>query len=140
MANFEQIKEKVLATAGKVADKGVGLAKVAGDKAKLLGRITKLKTEIAMEKDSAKKNFAEIGKLYYEKHKLNPDPDMAQAIEEVNLSLEKVLTKQKEVAELKKQLADDYEEFAEEAEAAAKAAAETVEDVVDAVVNDDEEK
>jgi len=119
MANFEQIKEKVFATAGKVADKSVELAKVAGEKAKLVGRITKLKTEIAMEKDATRKNFTEIGKLYYEKFKSNPDPDMAQAIAEIEVSLETVIQKQKEIGSLKKDLADDF--------------GETVEEVVDAV-------
>jgi len=115
MASFESIKDKVLATAGKVADKSVSIAKVAGDKAKLVGKITKLKTEIAMEKDAAKKGYAEIGKLYYEKYKDNPEPEMAQIIEEVTLSIAKVLSKQEEVAALKKELADDYGEQVDDA-------------------------
>ena len=132
MANFEQIKEKVLATAGKVADKSVELAKTAGEKAKLVGRITKLRTEVAMEKEAARKNYASIGKLYYEKHKDSPDPDMAQAIAEISISLEKVTQKQEEIAALKKELADDFGEVVEDVEDA-------VETAVDEVTADEEE-
>jgi len=134
MADFESIKEKVLATAGKVANKSVGIAKVAGDKAKTVGHITKLKTEIALEKDSAKKNYVEIGRKYHEKHKHTPpDPEMKQAIEEINMSHETIAKKQREVEKLKKQLKDDYGDVAEEVKERAQDAvgvvAEKVEDV-----------
>lgn len=129
MANFESIKEKVLSTAGKVADKSVSIAKVAGDKAKTVGHITKLKTEIALEKDKAKKNYAEIGKLYHEKHKHNPDPDMKQAVEEINLSHETIAQKTSEVEKLKKQLKDEFGEVVEDVK-------ETAEDVKDAAVEE----
>ena len=139
MANFEGFVEKVMATAGKVADKSVEIAKVAGDKAKLMGRITKLKTEIAVEKDSIRRNHAEIGKLYYEKYKDNPEEDMAQAIAEATLSMEKVVSKQKEVIALKKLLADDFEDFTEDVEDAVEHAAEKAEEVVEEVTDKDEE-
>jgi len=122
--DFERIKEKALATAGRVADKSVEFAKVAGDKAKVAGKITKLKTEIAMEKDTLRKTYAEVGKLYHEKYKHAPAPEMAQAISEINLALEKVAQKEKEVAALKYELTDSYEETVE-------AAKESVEDVVE---------
>jgi len=114
MANFEAIKEKVLETAGRVADKSVCLAKAAGDKAKLVGRITKLKTEIAMEKDSAKKNYIEIGKKYHEQYRHDPAPEMKQAIEEINLSHETISKKKQEVDLLKKQLKDDFDEVVDD--------------------------
>jgi len=104
MANFDSVKEKVVVAAGKVVD----IAKVAGDKAKTAGQITKLKAEIALEKDSAKKNYAEVGRMYHEKNKHNPDPDMKQAIQEIELSHETIAEKQRKVDKLKKQLMDDY--------------------------------
>jgi len=112
--DFERIKEKALATAGRVADKSVGIAKVAGDKAKLMGKITKLKTEIAMEKDAMRKTYAEMGKLYYEEYKDAPAPEMAQAIFEIKVTLESVAKKELQVAALKKELADDLGETVEE--------------------------
>jgi len=138
MISFEEMKDKVLATAGKVADKSVGLAKVAGDKAKLVGRITKLKTEIAMEKDNARKNFAAIGRLYYEKYKSNPDPDMAQAMEEISVSLEKIIIKERAVVDLKKELADDFGDVMDDAKDKAEDVVESVEEVIEDVTEDKE--
>ena len=110
MANidFESIKERTLATAGKVAGKSAAIARTAGEKAKLVGKITKLKTEIAMEKDGIRKNFIAIGKKYYEQHKHDPHPDMAQAVTEVGVSFGVVNAKKAEVEALKKELADDW--------------------------------
>jgi len=130
MANFESVKEKVLATAGKVAEKSVSIAKVAGDKAKLVGRITKLKTEIAMEKDSAKKNYMEIGKKYHEQFRHDPAPDMKQAIEEINLSHETISKKKLEVDLLKKQLKDDFDEVVDDVKEKAEDAHEAFQEAV----------
>jgi len=132
MVSFESFKEKALATAGRLADKSVSLAKTAGEKAKLMGKITKLKTEIAMEKDSVRKTFTEIGKLYFEKHKDNPDLEMAQAVADIMMSLEVVEAKKVEVEVLKRELASDFEEFVEDVE-------EAVEEVVEDAADEDEE-
>lgn len=138
MANFDfgAMKEKALQTAGMVADKSVEFAKIAGDKAKLAGRITKLKAEIAMEKESAKRNFVELGKKYYEAHKENPTPELAQAVTEISVALEAMGAKRKEVEMLKKQLADDFGEIMEEAEEAILDAAEVLEDAVEEITAD----
>jgi len=140
--DFDRFKEKALATAGKVADKSVGFAKAAGDKAKLVGRITKLKTEIAMEKDSVRKTFADIGKLYYEKNRENPDPDMAQAVAEATLSLDLIELKKQDVDALKKELADDFGETVEDTKDKAADVKddidEVVEEVIEKVKGDDE--
>ena len=130
MANFENIKEKALATAGKVADKSVEIAKTAGEKAKVVGRIAKLRTEVAMEKDAARKTFIEIGKLYYEKHKDHPAPDMAQAVTEATVALEAVEAKTAEILALKKELTDNFGEIVEDV----KDKAEDVKDDVDEVI------
>lgn len=131
MGTLEDLRDKALATAGKVADKSVTLARAAGDKAKLLGRITKLKTEVAMERDLIKKSYVEIGRRYYEAHKHNPDPDMAQVMTEISIALDAMDKKQQEVEKLKKQLSDDYGEIMEDIE-------ETVEEVVEKVLESEE--
>jgi hypothetical protein len=64
-----------------------------------------------MEKDALRKTFAELGKMYYEKHKDNPTPDMAQAVADAGLSLEVLEAKQTEVDALKKELIDDIDEI-----------------------------
>ncbi|MCL2843770.1 MAG: hypothetical protein FWE28_10020 [Oscillospiraceae bacterium] len=132
--DFDRFKEKALATAGRVADKSVGIARAAGDKAKLVGRITKLKTEIAMEKDSVRKTFADIGKLYYEKYRENPDPDMAQAVAEATLSLDVIEAKKKDVDALKKELADDFGEAADDVKDKATDLKDDIDEVVEEVV------
>lgn len=112
--DFGKVKEMAIETAGKVADKSVEFAKIAGEKAKLAGQITKLKAEIVMEKDTAKKSFAEIGRLYYEKHKDDPSPDMAQAVMEIRVALEAIAKKQEEVDGLKKEFADNFDDVLED--------------------------
>lgn len=107
MVDVDRIKEKAWATAGTIADRSVGFAKMAGDKAKEFGRLVKLKTEIAMEKDSLRKSFAELGKRYYEKHKNSPDPELAQITQEIEMALNAVAKKQQEIDMLKKQLSED---------------------------------
>ena len=132
--DFDRFKEKALATAGKVADKSVGFARAAGDKAKLVGRITKLKTEIAMEKDTVRKTFADIGKFYYEKNRENPDPDMAQAVAEATLSLNTIEAKKLEVDALKKELADDFGEAVDDMKDKAANVKDDIDEVVEEVV------
>jgi len=139
MGSFENFKESAINTAGKVADKSVEIARTVGDKAKIVGKIAKLRTEVAMEKDSVKKAYVEIGKLYYQKHKNDPETDMAQIIAEVSVSLEAVNAKTAEILALKKELADDFGDFtetaAEKAEDIADDVKETVEDVVEKVAD-----
>ena len=142
MASFEDIKEKALATAGKVADKSVEIARTASEKAKVVGRIAKLRTEVAMEKDNARKTFIKIGELYYEKHKDHPDPDMAQAVAEITVALGAVTAKTAEIAALKKELTDDFGEVKEDVENKAEDVKddidEVIEEIAEAVKGDDE--
>ena len=132
--DFDRIKEKVLATAGRGLDKSVELCKVASDKAKLMGRITKLKTEIAMEKDTLRKSYAELGKLYHETHKDKPAAGLKQAVSEISLGLETVACKEAEVKALKQELADNFDEVVEDVKEKAEDASEKVKDVAEDVV------
>ncbi len=50
-------------------------SKEATDKAKELTEIARLKSQIATCEEVVKKNYMEIGKLYYEQHKDNPEAD-----------------------------------------------------------------
>ncbi len=87
--------------AGKAADVTRGVAGKAADKAKAGGRIAKLTVDIAREKDEMKKTFLEIGKLYYDTHKDNPDGFFTQLCEEIALAEKNVAEKEAELAELK---------------------------------------
>ena len=142
MASFEDIRERALATAGKVADKSVEIAKTAGEKAKVVGKIAKLRTEVAMEKDNARKTLVKIGELYYEKHKDNPDPDMAQAVAEITVALGAVTAKTAEIAALKKELTDDFgvaaEDVADKMDDVKDDVDEVIEEIAEAIKGDDE--
>jgi len=99
--NFNDIKEKVKETIDVVADTTRDVAVKTADKAKNVSRIAKLSLEISGEKDTIKKAYAEIGKLYYETHKDDPDGFFAQLCDEINLANKSIQEKEAEIIELK---------------------------------------
>lgn len=101
MADFTEIKEKVLSALETVADSTKELAGKAADKAKSAARIAKLSMEINAEKDTIKKAYLEIGKLYYEMHRDNPDGFFAQLCDEITVANAEIEAKEAEIAELK---------------------------------------
>lgn len=125
MKDFSEIKNVVLSSIGKAADAGKGLANKAADKAKSGARIAKLTVEIAGEKENMKKAYMEIGKLYYDTHKDDPEGFFIQLCDEVALAQKNIAEKEAEIDELK--LAEesgaeaeaDFERVVEEAEAEA---------------------
>lgn len=135
MKDFSEIKNVVLSSIGKAADAGKGIANKAADKAKSGARIAKLTVEIASEKENMKKAYMEIGKLYYDTHKDDPEGFFIQLCDEVALAQKNIADKEAEIEELK--LAeesegteieididisvdgDDFEKVVEEEEAAA---------------------
>lgn len=101
MANFNEIKEKVMGTLGVVADATKDIANKTADKAKAAARMAKLAVEINGEKDTVKKAYLEIGKLYYELHRDDPDGFFAQLCDEVSIANASIAAKEAEIAELK---------------------------------------
>lgn len=123
MAKFDEIKGAVIDTIGHVAEKTRDLAGTVADKAKDVSRIAKLNIEIAGEKDTIKKAYTEIGKLYYETRKDDPDGFFAQLCEEITVSLGSITAKEAEIADIKERgnITDDdivveFEEIVAEAE------------------------
>ena len=158
--DFSELKDKVLSTlgqtadnvkefAGKAGDSAKDLAGKAADKAKAGGRIAKLTMEISTEKETVKKAYAEIGRLYYENYKDNPDGFFTQLCEEISLAQKNIADREGEIADLKAGLggkgepdvAVEFEEiveqeessFAEKVEDAAENVKDTAEDLTDAV-------
>lgn len=101
MGSFDELKKFAADTAEAIADKSVEFAKIAADKTKAIARTTRLSTEIMSEKDAVKKRFAEIGKLYYQLHKDEPEEALAQLVDEITVSLDKIDAKKKEIEDLK---------------------------------------
>lgn len=134
MADINEIKQKMLAKLGKAADSAKDLADKAADKAKVGARIAKLTMEIAAENDGLKKTYIEIGKLYYDTHKEEPEGFFIQLCEEVALAQKNIADKEAEIESLKSKSDDcvdievEFEEIVAEEEAAAEASEDTTEE------------
>ncbi len=149
MSKFDDIKQKILEKAGALADKSVVAAKSAADGAKTLARKAKLNAEIAAERESLRKNFAELGKEYYAKCPTPEDETLAEIAGRIAASFEAISAKQAEIDALGEENEEEVEiveEVQEAAETAAQAveeaaenAAETVEEVVEEIKDKIEE-
>lgn len=106
MANFEDFKQKAKDTVETIADKSAELYKIAEEKTKLFAKMTKLGAEITVDKGNVRKLYREIGKKYYELHKLSPEEPLAQACAEVTITLDRIAAKQKEFDELKNNISE----------------------------------
>ena len=117
-------------TAGNIASFAVGKAKTAAvfaaRKTKNVSRIAKLNVDIAAERDSIKRTYNEIGKLYYETHRDAPEAFFVQLCQEIDLSLESIAAMETEIVHLKaedsargKEEPDVVVEITEEPETAA---------------------
>ena len=150
--DFNGLKDKLLSSLGqasdstkdfveKAADATKDFAEKAADKAKAGTRIAKLSMELATAKENMKKTYLEIGKLYYDTHKDDPEGFFIQLCEEIALAEKAIAEKEAEIAELKGNLstpeADVTVEFEEVVAQEEDAAAEAV-DVVAEEGNDAE--
>ena len=91
MANFDEVVEKAKE-----------YAQIAAEKSQEVYQISKLKIEIVDTKRKIDKNFASIGKKYYDAVKAGEDlPDFNANIEEVDLLKAEIAEKQEKIAELK---------------------------------------
>ena len=139
--DFNELKDKLLSAlgqateatkdfAGKAADTTRDLAGKAAEKAKAGTRIAKLNIEISQEKESMKKTYLEIGKLYYDLHKDDPDGFFIQLCEEIAAAEQAIAAKEAEIADLKSGSDPDvdveFEEIVEQDEAAAENVCECV--------------
>jgi hypothetical protein len=106
MADRNEFRDRVFSTIENVADKTKAFAAIAADKAKAMGRIAKLTVEINGEKDTMKKAYIEIGKLYYETHRNDPDGFFIQLCDEISVSMESIASKEAEISDLKASISD----------------------------------
>ncbi len=107
MVDFDNLKDKAKVSLSRAALTAKDLADKAGDKAKDLGRIAKLSLEINSEKDVIRKAYSDIGKLYYDTYKDNPDGLFIQLCDEVSLAVENISAKEAEITKLKTSGDDD---------------------------------
>ncbi len=90
MAKFEDFVQKTAETAEVIVDKSAVFAKKAAERAKSVARLAKLKVDIAAEREGIRKNYIQLGKLYYENYKDFPDKVMEQAVADIMRSEEKI--------------------------------------------------
>ena len=98
MADFRSRANRL---ADLAAGKARGLASLAARKTKNVSRIAKLNVDIATERDCIKRNYLEIGKLYYETHREDPESYFLQLCQEIDLALETIAGKEAEIVRLK---------------------------------------
>ena len=86
-----------------IIEKARDLAKTATEKSQEFYQISKLKIEIAELKAAKEKNFAAIGKRFYESRKSGEEtPDFGAELEEIDLLDAEIEAKKDAIAALKK--------------------------------------
>lgn len=86
MGFFDKVKE----ISGSVSENVAKAASGAADKTKVTIEKTKLKGQIKTEKTNIEKQYAEIGKKYFELMGHNPSEDYAPMVDIINESLNKI--------------------------------------------------
>ncbi len=107
MAGFNDFMDKAGAFASMAAEKAKDLASVAAAKTKQVSRIAKLNMDISGEKDTIRKAYTELGRLYYEAHGAAPDAAFAQSCQEIDVAKEKIAAMEEEIAQLKQEIGED---------------------------------
>ena len=118
MPDYNEFKGRVKGAVGNMADATRGFAEKAADRAKYTAKSAKLAFDINYEKDSIRRTYSEIGKLYYETHKDDGDEalkDLCDKIGAANRNIEKLKEERAELkADFKKAKEADIEvEFEE---------------------------
>ncbi len=90
MATFDEIKRRAAEAAGFIADKTT-----------IVARITRLTAENTAAKESLKKSYRNIGKLYCDMFGDEPAPELVQLVEEVNSLASVIDEKNAEIEDLK---------------------------------------
>lgn len=132
MANFDELVQKTAETAQAIAGRSSGVIKKVTDGAKTVARagrynvdaaaegakaavrIGRLNIDIAAERDAIRRNYAAIGKLYYELHRDSPEEALEQAVADIRLSEERIAEMYAEIDGIKN--GDIEVEIIEEAE------------------------
>ncbi|MCL2409050.1 MAG: hypothetical protein FWC96_05475 [Oscillospiraceae bacterium] len=113
MASFEELKRKAKIAAETIADVSVEAYRLAEEKAKILARTTKLNAEVSREKTHIRRLHCEIGRMYYEARKSNPEETFAQNVTEVTEAYERIAEMKREIEEIKKTTGYRNDDFAD---------------------------
>ena len=99
--DFDRLKER----AGELAQAGVAKAREITDagmaKAKQLTEIGKLKMQSSSERDSIRRAYLELGKLYYAERGSAPEPGYADLCKKVTNAMAKIEYNNERIADIK---------------------------------------
>ncbi len=101
MSGFNDFMDKAGLFAAKAAGKARELAGAAAEKTKEVSRVARLNMDISSRRDTIKKAYAELGKLYYEAHKLDPEPAFAPACGQIDEAYEAIADMEAEIEKIK---------------------------------------
>lgn len=109
MANFDfdELKQRAINTAENIADMSAELYKKAEAKTKSLAKKAKLNADIAKDKNSLRRVYAELGKLYFEKYGEHPDDDFIQCCLEARNLNDMIKSNQAELDAMKETAEED---------------------------------
>lgn len=85
----------------KIGDTITEKGKVAADKAKELAAIANLKSQISTCEEVMKKNYLEIGKIYFEQYSDMPEPPFEKQCETIKNSQRAIADLQEKIEQLK---------------------------------------
>ena len=112
MGTFDDLKTKALEAVDVIADVSVDLYKKAEAKTKELARSAKLQADIASDRTSIKRLYMQIGRTYYETHKMFPAEEFEQNVTEITALFDRIAERQAELEELRAK-GNDVEDDAE---------------------------
>ena len=114
MSNIDDFKKAAKEALDTLTDVSVEAYKVAEEKAKLVARWTRLNTEISLEKSLIRRLRGEIGVIYYEKFKDDPDEKLRKHCQDITAALNRIDARRNELENLKNKgvvTEEDFEEY-----------------------------
>jgi len=106
MANFDDFKKKAKGAFGTITEVSVEAYKLAEERAKGVAKSAKLNSEISRETAMIKRLHAEIGRMYYDLHKDNPEEAFVQNCTEITSAIARIADRRRELDEMKNK--DDF--------------------------------
>ncbi len=85
----------------KIGDTITETGKTVGEKTKQVGNAAKMNARIISAEHSISENYTVIGKYYYEKHKNDPDEEIAETVNAVTASIETIAQLKSELLAIK---------------------------------------
>ncbi len=101
MSGFDDFMDKAGEIAVKAAEKAKDLAAVAAEKAREVSRVAKLNMDISAKRDTVKKAYGELGRLYFESHGTDPEEPFSQVCQEIELAKSAIAEMEEEIARIK---------------------------------------